>query len=113
MLRWVVFASAVWSCVSLCASDPVGAFICMHAAAVRWSRARGKSILYTQHVLSLFGPSAATTRPVTLTGKTTHAILAGPVEDFGMSEKSEPGAYGPATGRTVKYKVLGGSSDQY
>ena len=62
MLRWVVFASAVWSHVSLCVSDPVGAFISMHAAAVGCSRARGKSILYTQHVFSLFGLSAAATR---------------------------------------------------
>ena len=37
-----MFASAVWSCVSLCVSDPVGAFICMDAGAVRWSIAHGK-----------------------------------------------------------------------
>ena len=52
MLRWVVFASAVWSHVSLCVSDPVGAFIRMHVAAVGCSRAHGKSILYAQHVHS-------------------------------------------------------------
>ena len=54
IMRWVVFASAVWSCVSPHVSEPVRAFICMDAGAVRWSRARRKSILYTQHVLSFF-----------------------------------------------------------
>ena len=62
MLREVMFASAVWSCVLPRVSEAVEAFVLMHAAAVGCSRARRKAILYTHTFLSLFGPSAATTR---------------------------------------------------
>ena len=40
MLREVMFASAVWSCVLPRVSEAVEAFVLMHAAAVGCSRAR-------------------------------------------------------------------------
>ena len=62
MLREVMFASAVWSCVLPNVSEAVEAFVLMHAAAVGCSRARRKAILYTHTFLSLFGLSAGKTR---------------------------------------------------
>ena len=62
MLREVMFASAVWSCVLPRVSEAVEAFVLMHAAAVGRSRARRKAILYTHTFLSLFGLSAGKTR---------------------------------------------------
>ena len=64
MLREVMFASAVWSCVLPRVSEAVEAFVLMHAAAVGCSRARRKAILYTHTFLSLFGLSAGKTRPL-------------------------------------------------
>ena len=45
MLREVMFASAVWSCVLPNVSEAVEAFVLMHSAAVGCSRARRKAIL--------------------------------------------------------------------
>ena len=62
---------------ALYVSEPVRAFICIDAGAARCSRARGKSILYTQHVLSLFGLSAATSNYKRV-GDAIHSQAQGP-----------------------------------
>ena len=67
MLREVMFASGVWYCVLFCVSQAVGALDISLAVMVGHFRARKKSILSTQTFLSLFGPSAGATRPLSLT----------------------------------------------
>ena len=62
MLREVMFASAVWSCVLSRVSEAVEAFALIHAVTVGRSRARRKAILYSHTFLSLFGLSAGKTR---------------------------------------------------